>query len=122
MAVIYEYSEYQCTSMSSLENTTGYTRGAMTQYAPGHSESQCNQWSPWDAVQHYSSAVRHYLHYSLVTPVQLQCISFQAALYLAAPSATLLETSWQPTFIASIQWLLATCSILILSNPLHTRV
>ena len=57
--------------MSLLENTIGYTQGAMTQYAPGHSEAQCNQWSPWDAVQHYSSAVRHYLHYSLVTPVHL---------------------------------------------------
>ena len=94
--------------MSLLENTTGYTRGAMTQYAPGHSEAQCNQWSPWDAVQHYSSAVRHYLHYSLVTPVQIQCISFRAALDLATPSATLLETSWHSTFIASIQCLLAT--------------
>ena len=70
-SIISEYREYQSTSMSSLENTTRYTRGAMTQYAPGHSEAQCNQWSPWDAVQHYSSAVRHYLHYSLVTPVHL---------------------------------------------------
>ena len=40
--------------------------------------------------------------------VHLQCISFRAALDLATPSATLLETSWHSTFIASIQCLLAT--------------